>query len=179
MIEAPGYRRFLELPEHERAILRDRARETAAAAKSEEQVELIGVLEVESGGQLFALPLDAVEGVVELQTLAAVPRAPAVVRGLVTFRGEVLIGADLARLHGAGTGIADLRRIVAVAGGGKRVALLTHKGLTVRLADRASFKATETQAASPVVGVDARHVALLDPAALIAQIFAAAEARRA
>jgi chemotaxis signal transduction protein len=136
------------------------------------------VLKIESGGQLFALPLEAVEGVVELQALAAVPRAPAVVRGLVTFRGEVLIGADLARLHGGGAGIADLRRIVAVAAGGKRVAVLTHKGLTVRLADRAAFKPPDAQAASAVIGVDPRHVALLDPAALIAQIFAAAEARR-
>ena len=179
MIDAPGYRRFLELPESDRALLRDRARETAAPAKAEEQADQLGVLEFESGGQLFALALEVIEGIVELQMLAPVPRAPSAVRGLVIFRGEVLLAADPSRLCGASAGIADLRRIVAISASGKRLALLTQKALVVQMVERTSFKPTESAGPSPVVGVDARCMALLDPAALIAHVFAAVEARRA
>lgn len=179
MIEAAGYRRFLELPESDRALLRDRARETAAPAKAEEQADLLGVLEFESGGQLYALPLEVIEGIVELQMLAPVPRAPAAVRGLVLFRGEVLLAADLSRLFGGATGITDLRRVVALSAGGKRLALLTQKALVVQLVERESFKPTESAGPSPVLGVDSRCMALLDPAALIEHVFAAVEGRRA
>ena len=178
MKDAPGYRRFLTLPESDRALLRDRARETAAPAKADEEADLLGILEFESAGQLFALPLEVIEGIVELQMLAPVPRAPAVVRGLVIFRGEVLLGADPSRLFGASTGMADLRRIIAIAADGKRLALLTPKALTVRTVERNSFKPTESAGPSPVLGLDARCMALLDPATLIADIFAAVEARR-
>lgn len=179
MIDAPGYRRFLQLPESDRALLRDRARETAAPAAVDQQADLLGVLEFESGGQSYALPLEVIEGVVELQMLAPVPRAPAVVRGLVLFRGEVLLAADPSRLFGAATGMTDLRRVVAVAASGKRMALLTPKTLVVRMVERSSFRPTESAGPSAVLGIDPRHMALLDPGALIGHVFAAVEGRRA
>jgi hypothetical protein len=171
---APGYQRFGELAPDVLALLRERARavaqQPAAATQAGEEME---VLELRSRGQRFLVPLAAVEGVVELTSLATLPRPPPAVRGLVSFRGEVLVGVELALLAGggAGGGMADLRRVVALAAEGRRLALLTESGLLARSVPLASFGAMAGQALPFVVGTDASFASLVEPAALIAYAF--------
>jgi purine-binding chemotaxis protein CheW len=173
MSEAMGYRRFLSLPPEELEVLRARAREAAQAAQVEEAGEREEVLVLHAGGQALALPLRAVEGVTEMSTLAAVPRAAPWVRGLVPFRGEVLLAVELAQLLGSRTGgIADLKRVVALSAGGRRVALLVERVSAVRSVSPADFRPDPLARRAYLVGTDSDFLSLLEPAGLLAAALA-------
>ncbi|HZH03677.1 MAG TPA: chemotaxis protein CheW [Myxococcaceae bacterium] len=164
-----GYRRISRLPPEELEILRERAREQAQRQVQGSAVEKTEVLELNSRGQRFALPLAAIEGIADLVSVAAVPRAPPMVRGLVSFRGEVLIALELSSLTGAGDrGIADLRRIVTLSAGGTKIAILTEKVVSVRSVDPADFRPDRLAQVPFVVGTDEYFLSLLDPASLVA-----------
>lgn len=166
---APGYRRFLDLFPEELEILRGRARQLAAVPNAVSSGDEVEVLDVQSRGQSFALPLSSVEGVMELSSVAGIPQAPASVRGLVSFRGEVLVGIELSSLVGGGNpGIVDLRRVVALSAGGKKLALLTERVLSVRTALLSSFKPVLGTRFPFILGADGEFISLLDPAGLIA-----------
>jgi chemotaxis signal transduction protein len=166
--------RFADLTPEDLLLLRDRARQTAimpAAAQSDEQLDL---LEFRSKNQTFALPLSAVAGITELLSIAPVPRAHRLLRGLVSFRGEVLIATETSSIAGGeGSGIADLRRLVALSADGLKLAILVERIISVRQARATSFHANPSlgQGHRFVVGTDEQFVSLLDPAKLIAYVF--------
>lgn len=164
-----GYRRFLELPRDELALLRERAQALAKTVERSLVGDVIEVLQIPSRGQMFALPITAIEGISDLVSVASIPNAPPFVRGLVGFRGEVLIGMELSLLiGGASMGIGDLRRIICVAGGGMKVAFLAEKALSVRSVSISVFRSDPVVQFPFIIGTDSSFVSLLDPAALLA-----------
>ena len=168
-----GYQRLLSLAPDELAELRQRARELARVVEVQVIDEGLEVLEVQCRGQAFALPVDSVDGIVDLVSLASLPRAPPYCRGLVSFHGEVLLAIELGALLGASTvGFADLRRLVALRAGEAKLVVLAEKTLTVRTATVGSFRADPSRPQPFVRGTDERFVTLLQPAALIAHAFA-------
>jgi chemotaxis signal transduction protein len=170
-----GFRRFLELGADDRARLRERAADLSKVPPAA-AAGVVELLEVSCGGESFALPLDAVAGVTELTSLAEVPNPPRLVRGMVSVQGEVLWGIDLSRLAGGGgTGLSDLRRVVVVTAGNQRLALLAERALGVRQLPLSSFRPDPVDGRSFVKGLDESFLTLLDPAQLIAFVFAALE----
>lgn len=160
------------IPADELAIMRERARAAARTSASGAAAATLEVLELQSRGQVFAVPLAAVEGIIELTTLAHVPRAPPFVRGYASFRGDVLLAVELGALMEAGSGgFADLRRLVALHAGGRRIALLSERDIALRTLDPQAFH-QEAGAAHPfVVGTSEDFVSLLEPEALIVHVF--------
>ncbi|MFN7135388.1 MAG: chemotaxis protein CheW [Myxococcales bacterium] len=169
MIGAPGYQRFAQLAVDERRLLQERARALAAQRTEQTTGERIETLLVQAAGQLLALPIENVLGVVELSGLAPVPRAPPLVRGLVSFRGEILVGIEAGALVGSGnSGIADLRRVVALGAPAGRLALLAERVHAAETMDRASFTQGADAGRSWAAGVNAGFVTLVDVAELVA-----------
>jgi len=76
-----------------------------AAAKAREAREESAVLRellcVEVGGEPYALPIERVREIVRMCPLTRVPRAPALVLGVISLRGEILQVLDLRRALGA------------------------------------------------------------------------------
>jgi chemotaxis signal transduction protein len=173
-MKASPHQRLSGLQASELEVLRERARQLARPLSSEDTTDQVELLEVHSRGQRFALPLSAIEGIVHLTSVAIVPRAPAFVRGLVSFRGEVLVGIELCTfVGGAQPGFADLNRVVAIAAGGTKLALLAEKIVSVRAASTGTFHADPAWQQAYVIGTDESFVTLLDPTALIVHAFKA------
>ncbi len=163
-----GNPRLLEIPEEDRLLLQERAREVAKRPESGELADGVEVLEVHSRGQNYALPLSAVSSITELTSIASIPRAPPAIRGLVSVRGEVLLGVELALLTGGGgSGIADLRRVVVVGGENVRVAILAERIISVRQVQTSNFRADRLSQYPFVMGTDENFLSLVDPGALI------------
>lgn len=169
----PGGNRLSELSAEDLRVLRERARALAVQVAGERSQDALEVLEVQSHGQSYALPLDAVDGVTELVSIAAVPRAPPFVRGLVGFRGEVLLGVELSAVAGVVSGFTDLRRVIAISDQELKIALLAERVLAVRSVSRSSFRPDPVAQLPFVVGADALFLALIDPAVLISQVLQA------
>ncbi len=164
--------RFSALPDDELQVLKDRARELARKPAELETGNELELLELHSRGQRFVLPLSAIEGIIQLTSVAVVPQAPAFVRGLVSFRGELMIGIELCTFAGgAQSGFADLQRVVAISAGGMKMALLAEKVVSVRSAAAGSFHADPAWQQPYVVGTDEGFITLLDPTALITHAF--------
>jgi purine-binding chemotaxis protein CheW len=131
---------------------------------------MIELLEIQSHGQRFALPLSALQGISELNSLAPIPRAPPSIRGLVSFRGELLVGVELSALLGqSNTGIVDLRRIITLTSQTMKMAILGEKVLSVRSAPKDLFRPEPGRFAF-VAGIDENFVSLLDPDLLVAHV---------
>ncbi len=163
-----GNPRLLDIPPEELELLRERAREVAKRPESAELADGVEVLEVHSRGQNYALPLSAISSITELTSIAAIPRAPAAVRGLVSVRGEVLLGVEMALLTGGGaSGIADLRRVVVVGVESTRIAILAERIISVRQVQSSGFRADRLSQYPFVVGTDENFLSLVDPGALI------------
>jgi purine-binding chemotaxis protein CheW len=166
---------FSELAPAERTALQAAA---AALAKRPDtaRTEDLEVLALQSRGQAFAVPLQAVLSVTELHSLAFVPRAPPAVRGLVSVRGEVMIAVELAGLTGAGeVGLKDLKRVVVLGIGSRRLGVLAERILAVRATSVSAFKAASHSMVPFVTGLDDELTSLIDPKALIAQAFSLLE----
>jgi chemotaxis signal transduction protein len=162
------HQRFLDLQDVELRELRARTLDIAKVPQSAEKEDLLDFLEVRSRGQSFALPLHSLDGVMELVTVAPLPRAPPAVCGLVTFRGELLLGLELSALVGnVSTGITDLRRIIAMSAGGNKVAILAESVISIRNSPVRSFRPETTGRYSFVTGIDEGFVSLIDPQLLI------------
>lgn len=170
-----GFRRFLELSPPDRAVLRERARELGRPLtnpQGEGPSDVFELLELSSGGQTFGIPIEAVQGVSELTGIATAPRAPPLLRGFVSFRGEILFGLELSTLlHTGAAGFTDLRRMVVLSAGALRAVLLAEHVLTIRSAHASSFVRDRLVQHPFVLGVDPGLVTLLDPGALIAHAF--------
>jgi purine-binding chemotaxis protein CheW len=171
-VSAPGFERFLSLPEDVRQILQQRARDAARRPEEDRAEDAEELLEVQSHGQAFALPLSSVLAITELSSVAVVPRAPPILRGLVSVRGEILVGVELAALVGGSrAGIADLRRVLVVFSGALKVAILAERILKVHSLARSAFVPNRVSRHAFAVGTHESFLTLLDPAALIAHVF--------
>lgn len=166
--------RLDDMSEEDLTLLRDRARELAKVAATEDSAERLQLLQVNSRGHQYALPLDVVEGVGELASIATVPSVPTFIRGLVSFRGDVMLAVELGSLLGmSALGFADLRRVICISAGGKKIAVLGERALTVRSALASEFSSDSLAGSSFVQGVDSNFISLLDPAAFIDHVFRA------
>jgi chemotaxis signal transduction protein len=174
-----AYQRFLDLPPAQRQVLKERAKELAKpldAGAQEARGDLVELLEIHSRGQVVAVPLSVVEGIGELLSIAAVPHAPRVLRGVVSFRGEVLFGLEISALLGStSTGFSDLRRIIVVSAGGLKAAILAEKAVNIRDARASAFFRDRLVPQDFVVGVDSTFVTLLDPELLLRSAFRSIE----
>lgn len=56
-----------------------------------------GFFTVQAAGQLFGLPVDAVQTIFRLQAITPVPLGPDVVAGLVNLRGKIVVALSLER----------------------------------------------------------------------------------
>ncbi|MCC2105274.1 MAG: chemotaxis protein CheW, partial [Hyphomicrobiales bacterium] len=54
-----------------------------------------GFFTVQAAGQLFGLPVDAVQTIFRLQAITPVPLGPDVVAGLVNLRGKIVVALSL------------------------------------------------------------------------------------
>ncbi|MEI2733588.1 MAG: chemotaxis protein CheW [Rhodoblastus sp.] len=59
-----------------------------------------GFFTVQAAGQLFGLPVDAVQTIFRLQAVTPVPLGPAVVAGLVNLRGKIVVALSLEKRLG-------------------------------------------------------------------------------
>lgn len=48
-------------------------------------------------GQLFGVPVQEVQEVIRYQKMTRVPRVPAVIRGLINLRGQIVVAVDMRR----------------------------------------------------------------------------------
>ncbi|MFT4099131.1 MAG: chemotaxis protein CheW [Rhodoblastus sp.] len=59
-----------------------------------------GFFTVQAAGQLFGLPVDAVQTIFRLQAITLVPLGPPVVAGLVNLRGKIVVALSLEKRLG-------------------------------------------------------------------------------
>jgi len=124
---------------------------------------------VRVAGEHYALPVERVLEVAELDTLAAVPGAPAEVLGLRNLRGQVLPVISLGAVLGLGGG--DPTRVVVVESGELRAGLRVDEVLDVEeLAP--SSEQVEADFLRGACLVDGELVGALDVDAVLASIAA-------
>lgn len=84
-----------------------------------------GFFTVQAAGQLFGLPVDAVQTIFRLQAITPVPLGPDVVAGLVNLRGKIVVALSLEkRLDLQSNGTATSALAVAVERRGETFALV-------------------------------------------------------
>jgi purine-binding chemotaxis protein CheW len=101
-------------PERRREVLADRAR-ALAGSRHEERRETVSVLSFRVGGERYAVPIEAVDHVLESKGLCPLPGAPRYVLGALVSRSRVVPVLDLRQVLGLeGGGMSDLARVVVV-----------------------------------------------------------------
>ena len=101
-------------PERRREVLADRAR-ALAGSRQEERRETVSVLCFRVGGERYAVPIEAVDHVLESRGLCPMPGAPRYVLGALVSRSRVVPVLDLRQVLGLeGGGMSDLTRVVVV-----------------------------------------------------------------
>ena len=84
-----------------------------------------GFFTVQAAGQLFGLPVDAVQTIFRLQAITPVPLGPDVVAGLVNLRGKIVVALSLEKRLGLqSNGAATSALAVAVERRGETFALI-------------------------------------------------------
>ncbi|HMN74157.1 MAG TPA: chemotaxis protein CheW [Rhodoblastus sp.] len=84
-----------------------------------------GFFTVQAAGQLFGLPVDAVQTIFRLQAITLVPLGPPVVAGLVNLRGKIVVALSLEKRLGLqSSGGATSALAVAVERRGETFALI-------------------------------------------------------
>lgn len=171
----PGQRLLEELSPEDLRLLHERARDLAkSSGRDLVDATNVELLEVASRGQTYALPLESVEGVAELTSIAFLPLAPSFVRGLVGFRGEAMVATEISGMFGESQiGFADLKRIISVAAGGKKLCILAERVMTVRTARLSDFILDPTSNVPFIIGTDCNLVSLINPALFIEFAFKA------
>ena len=100
--------------ERRREVLAERAR-ALAESRQEERRETLSVLAFRVGGERYAVPIDAVDHVLESRGLCPLPGAPRYVLGALVSRSRVVPVLDLRQVLGLeGGGLSDLARVVVV-----------------------------------------------------------------
>jgi purine-binding chemotaxis protein CheW len=94
------------------------ARAAARAREVREESALVReLLRVEVGSEPYALPIERVREIVRLSPITKVPRAPELVLGVISLRGEIVQVLDLRRALGAAAAAPTRRsRIVVLHG---------------------------------------------------------------
>jgi purine-binding chemotaxis protein CheW len=107
------------------------------------------------GRQRYGIPTESVLEVLTLEKFSPVPRAPAFVPGVISWRGVILAILDLSRLFDiAEAGLADVHYCVVVEAAGRRVALIAREIEEIHRAPRSRIKpAPELGGAAWVLGV--------------------------
>jgi purine-binding chemotaxis protein CheW len=101
-------------PERRREVLVDRAR-ALAESRQEERRETVSVLAFRVGGERYAVPIEAVDHVLESRGMCPLPGSPRYVLGALVSRSRVVPVLDLRQLLGLeGGGMSDLPRVVVV-----------------------------------------------------------------
>ncbi|QRN94252.1 chemotaxis protein CheW [Archangium violaceum] len=101
-------------PERRREVLAERAR-ALAESRHEERRETMSVLAFRVGGERYAVPIDAVDHVLESRGLCPLPGSPRYVLGALVSRSRVVPVLDLRHVLGLeGGGMSDLTRVVVV-----------------------------------------------------------------
>lgn len=155
-----------------RAALERRAVELARVAESVSTAEASEFVVFGVGGESYAVPASGVSAVFKLAELAVVPGAPAFVRGLALFKGQVLPVLDLRVLIGAPlAALSDLASVVALGGERGEVGLLADsiEGIR-RLAQHEIHPAparSEDSRSAYATGMTHDAVLLLDADALV------------
>ncbi|MBF5041407.1 purine-binding chemotaxis protein CheW [Aggregicoccus sp. 17bor-14] len=99
---------------HRKEVLAARAK-ALAGSREEVRQELLSVLAFQVGGERYAVPLAAVDHVLEARGLCPLPGAPRHVLGALVSRSRVVAVLDLRQLLGLeGGGMSDLTRVVVV-----------------------------------------------------------------
>ena len=99
---------------HRKEVLAARAR-ALAGSRDEVRQELLSVLAFQVGGERYAVPLAAVDHVLEARGMCPLPGAPRHVLGALLSRSRVVAVLDLRQLLGLeGGGMSDLTRVVVV-----------------------------------------------------------------
>lgn len=97
-----------------REILQQRAR-LVAGSREESRAETVPVLAFQVGGERYALPIEAVGGVLEAKGLSPLPASPPWLLGAMVARTRIVPVLDLRQLLGlSGGGMSDLGRVVVV-----------------------------------------------------------------
>lgn len=99
--------------ERRREVLAERAR-ALAESRQEERRETLSVLAFRVGGERYAVPIDAVDHVLESRGLCPLPGAPRYVLGALVSRSRVVPVLDLRQVLGLEGGLSDLTRVVVV-----------------------------------------------------------------
>jgi purine-binding chemotaxis protein CheW len=100
--------------ERRRQVLLERAR-ALAESRNEERRETLSVLAFRVGGERYAVPIEAVDHVLESKGLCSLPGAPRHVLGALVSRSRVVAVLDLRQMLGLeGGGVSDLTRVVVV-----------------------------------------------------------------
>ena len=98
-----------------RAELERRAVSLARVAEAVSAADTSELVVFRAGGEAYAVPAARVSAVFKLAEMALLPGAPAFVRGLTLFKGQVLPVLDLHALIGASSGaLSDLASVVAI-----------------------------------------------------------------
>lgn len=88
-------------PEEKRKILKERARELARGASSDEAGgEIIEVVELLLGGEAYGVESSYVREVHPLKEITPLPGTPSFVLGLINVRGQIVSVVDLRRFFG-------------------------------------------------------------------------------
>jgi purine-binding chemotaxis protein CheW len=101
-------------PERRREVLADRAR-ALAESRQEERRQTVSVLAFRVGGERYAVPIEAVDHVLESRGMCPLPGAPRYVLGALVSRSRVVPVLDLRQVLALeGGGMSDLPRVVVV-----------------------------------------------------------------
>ena len=156
-----------------RAVLSERARLLARRPSPPESGDMVAVVTFLVGGESFAIETTFVREIARLRHVAPLPRGPAAVRGVTTYRGEILPVLDVRAVLGhPAEGLPDLIRVLVLGAAGPEFGLLADE-----VAGTASIPARDLLALPAEISVRARTylraltpdaTLLLDGAALLA-----------
>ncbi|MDD2734130.1 MAG: chemotaxis protein CheW [Desulfuromonadaceae bacterium] len=91
-------------------------------------------------GQRYGLPLDAVERVVRMVEITQLPEAPAAVRGVINFQGEIIPVLDLRQRFGLPERPVELDdQLIIITTVGRKRALIADTACEVRECPEESF----------------------------------------
>lgn len=135
-----------------------------------------GVLRLRIGAREVAIALGAVEEILRMVELSAVPGAGKAVRGAMNLRGEIVVVLDIAPFVGQPGVAGDPSHYIVIARGkGGRYGFLADDTIAVsdvldtQRREIGAWSSTDA-AVRELVHVDGRLVPLLDPEAMLAHV---------
>lgn len=157
------------------AVLAERARALARPLERPPEGEELGVVAFSVRQETFCIEASYVREVVRLRHLAAVPGAPPAVRGVTTYRGEILATLDIGMVLGRRSGgLADMLWLIVLGNDTPEFGLIADEVgdiARVRLDDLRPPSEDASPATRRLVrGIAADALIVLDGAALLADL---------